>query len=329
MPTPLSLAPKLAEALGLKTELFLKREDQHPFGSHKGRSIPKMIEKYAAEGQRDFVISSSGNAALAAAMEINEYNEKNKEKISLKIFVGENIPKDKMEMINGVIARSLPAGKAGTATKQFQWDRHAPSGLAMTLIQTANPKQSAFLEEKNKQAKNLRQSTDDSALIGYEDLAKELAEIKNLAAVFVPTSSGTTAQGLWLGFKKFGLDPQIHIVQTTACHPMVEEKKLDSLRQLADRGNDKKNEDDSRSLADAIVDKVAHRKEKVLAALNESNGAGWVASDEEIKTAIALAEKTEGVKISANSALSLVGLKKALEQGRRFNGATVCLITGQ
>jgi len=310
MPTPLSPASKLADALGLKTELFLKREDQHPFGSHKGRSIPKMIEKYASIGQRDFVISSSGNAALAAAMAINEYNAKNKEKISLKIFVGENIPKDKLEMI---------------------MDSRLRGNDRLTLKKVANPKQAAFLEEKNKQTKNLRQSTDDSALIGYEDLAEELAEIKNLAAIFVPTSSGTTAHGLWLGFKKLGLNPQIHIVQTEACHPMAEEKKLDSRL----RGNDKKSannksgEGDKSSLADAIVDKVAHRKEKVLTALNESNGAGWVASDEEIKTAIALIEKTEDIKISPNSALALVGFKKALEQGRKFSGPVVLLITGR
>lgn len=290
-------APKLAKALGLKTELFLKREDQHPFGSHKGRSIPKMIEKYVAEGRRDFVISSSGNAALAAAMATNEYNAKNNEKISLKIFVGENIPKDKMEMIKKEMTKNV------------------------ALEQVANPKQSTFLEEKNKQAKNLRQSTDDSALIGYEDLAKELAEIKNLAAVFVPTSSGTTAQGLWLSFKKFGLKPQIHIVQTEACHPIIDGTKDTKYKIL--------NTKYKSSLADAIVDKVAHRKEKVLAALNESNGAGWVANDEEIKTAVALAEQTEGVKISSNSALSLVGFKKALEQGRKFSGPVVLLITGR
>ncbi|MDD4476982.1 MAG: PLP-dependent lyase/thiolase [Patescibacteria group bacterium] len=299
MLTPQFKTPRLAKIIGLKNELYLKREDLHPYGSHKGRSIPLMIEKYAKEKLRDFVVSSSGNAALASALYISEYNKRHPQKsLTLKIFVGKNIEKEKMKNLKRTIRG-----------KKF-----------IILSQTANPKQSAFQMEKNNLAKNLRQSTDDSALIGYKKLAAELSKIKNLSAVFIPTSSGATAQAIYLSFKKIGINPQIHIVQTTACHPIADEINKDEEQTI---------ENTKKSLASAIVDKIAHRKKEVSEAVKKSNGDGWIINDQEIKTAIKITEKTTGIKISPNSALSMAGLSQAVKQGRQFSGSVVCLLTGK
>lgn len=292
MITPQTQAKNLAAALQLKNPLYLKCEDLHPLGSHKGRSLPFMIKKYAGEGWRAFVISSSGNAALATALYISELNRKNPENpLTLEIFLGENINEEKL----------LEIKKAAT-------DKN------ISTQQVKNPKQSAFRAEKTGKTKNLRQSTDDNALFGYEELAKELAEIKDLSAVFIPSSSGTTAQGLYEGFKKLGLNPQIHIVQTDFCHPFVAKNVL------APSG---------RPLAGAIVDKVAHRKTAVLSAIKNSRGNGWMATNEEIALAVKLLKKTEKISISPNSALSLAGLIQALEAGQKFNGPIALLCTGR
>ena len=186
MITPQNQANKLASAIGLQTPLYLKREDLHPSGSHKGRSIPLMIEHYTRQGARDFVISSSGNAALAAAKFVIEHNRadsrfRGNDKLKLSIFVGKKIDDVKLK---GIL--------------RFAQDDNRKRVM---IRQVANPKQAAFQMDKLGRVKNLRQSTDDIALLGYEELAKELAEIKNLSAVFIPTSSGTTAQGLYEGFK--------------------------------------------------------------------------------------------------------------------------------
>lgn len=296
MLTPQLKYPKLASALKLSGDLYFKREDLHPFGSHKGRSIPLMITRYAKAGWTNFVISSSGNAALAALLAVKGYNAKHKKApLTLKIFVGKKIAKDKQRMINDKTIN----------------DKN------ISINQVANPKQQAFLLEKSGLAKNLRQSTDNSALAGYEELAKELTKIKNLAAIFIPTSSGTTAEGLFLGFKNLNLKPQIHVVQTEACHPIASgfNPKLTAVNT-------------STSLASAIVDKVAHRKEAVIKAAKANGGAGWIIDDKEIKAAMRLAKKYARINISPNSALSLAGLKKAILDGWKFNGAVVCLITG-
>jgi len=295
--TPQNSYSELAKALGVP-ELILKREDLHPYGSHKGRSIPYMIEEYMKQGYRDFVISSSGNAALAA---IHWAKDKN---VNLKIFVGGKISDEKLKRLKSEI-------------------RNPKSEILIEKVE--RPKQSAFLEAKNNERViNLRQSTDDLALAGYKTLAAELRQIKNLQAIFVPTSSGTTAQALG----KFLPDIQIHIAQTTACHPIAEIFSPYEVREHLSRFYIGR-EIERGSLANAIVDKVAHRKEKVIEVIKTTNGFGWIISDEEIKNAIKLVKETADIDISPNSALALAGLQKAIKNGWRFTDAVVCLITGK
>ncbi|OGH69471.1 MAG: hypothetical protein A2754_00850 [Candidatus Magasanikbacteria bacterium RIFCSPHIGHO2_01_FULL_47_8] len=291
MKTPQLPIHKLSLALGLASEVWLKREDLHHYGSHKGRSIPLMIAHYHKEGATQFSISSSGNAALAAALSIQAHNKnKPSDPLSLQIFVGENIDATKLKQL-----------------KKFT-DQH------ISLTQSANPKQQTLKWAKTNAAIQLRQSTDENALTGYTELAEELSKIENLTAVFVPTSSGTAAVGLYLGFKKLNLNPQIHIIQTTSCHPMVPSPL--PLPPLP-------------SIATAIVDKVAHRKLAVLEIIKNSHGSGWVATNEEIIKAIKLVKETTGIDISPNSALSVVGLMQAIHAGSTFSGPVVCLITGK
>lgn len=295
MLTPQTPAKKLAKKIGLTVPLYLKREDLHPHGSHKGRSIPPMIKKYVQDGWNSFCISSSGNAAISAAVTVNEYNKKNKnKKLKLTIFTGKNINAKKLQVLKKLANKNI------------------------SLKKSANPKQSAFQMEKNKLAKNLRQSTDDTALIGYADLAKELSKIKKISAILIPASSGTAAQALQEKFKKIGLNPQIHIAQTPQVHPLAD--AFFDVYTPAKSG---------RSLAEAIVDKIAHRREKVAAALKDSRGHAWICADEEIKNAIKLAKKMEKISVSPNSALALAGLLRALKSGWKFNGPIVCVFTGR
>lgn len=291
MITPQKKANKLAKNIGLTTPLYLKREDLHPLLSHKGRSLPYMIEIYIAQGHASFVVSSSGNAALAAGLFIKKYNQKNKDKLMLKIFVGENIDNKKLRLLKKLQDKNI------------------------SITKTKNPKQNAFQMNKNKTAKLLRQSTDDLALVGYKSLARELSQIKNISAIFIPTSSGTTAQGLYEAFQKLKITPQIHIVQTTACHPLAEEfSKTKNISQ--------------KSLANAIVDKVAHRKEKIIAEIKNSHGFGWIADNKQIEETIKITQQAEKIKLSPNSALSIVGLRQAIKNNWNFTGPIVCLVTG-
>ena len=300
MKTPQVSFPELATALGV-SELWLKREDLHHFGSHKGRSIPFMIDHYwHKENIFNFVISSSGNAALAGALHVQHHNENNPDKkITLKIFVGNKIPAEKLQKLTELV------------------DEH------ITIEQVANPRQAAFQIDASGTAKLIRQSTDDLALKGYKELAEELNHIPNLQAIFIPTSSGTTAQALGEAFQHLEQKPQIHIVQTKAVHPIA-----DSFQSVMCPTHGKYVADPESSIAGAIVDKIANRKFPVVDAILKSNGKGWIVTDSEIEFAQKTVKDTINLDISPNSALAIAGISEAKLSGHQFSGAIVALITG-
>ncbi len=286
--------PELSTALGLTQEIWLKREDLHRHGSHKGRSIPLMIDEAARTGIRKFVISSSGNAALSAIISVQNHNKsKPSDPFSLEIFIGPNIDLKKQAKLT------------------------AAADAYIKISQVPNPRQSAFQFEKTEGCCLLRQATSEIALRGYMDLAQELSKIENLSAVFIPTSSGTTAEGLALGFQKLGLNPQMHIAQTQSCHPFVD----------AINGSVTPPSTEA-SLATAIVDKVGLRKDRVAEQVKTSGGAGWIITNDEINGAIALVKKTKDIAISPTSALSVAALTQAIKKHQAFSGPVVCLITG-
>ncbi len=293
--TPLEHYPDLAAAIGA-SDLYFKREDLHPYGSHKGRSIPPMVESYYKKGDRHFAISSSGNAALAAALAINELNEKNSELAQLDIFVGNHVSPHKLERLKKVAAES---------------DGH------IRVLVKERPLQ-ALTQAVNDGMRSLRQSTDDLALVGYSSLAEELAAEKSTAkgaAIFIGTSSGTTAQALAAYFIKKKLPIQVHIVQTSSCHPISDAFG-------AYEGPDE------RSDADAITDITGQRKSVLVPLIEKTGGTGWFADNEQIRTALDLVKKHAGLDISANSALSIVGAMQAAYSGYDIKGPAICMICG-
>jgi len=303
--TPAESYPKLADAVGLAdaNKLVFKREDLHPYGSHKGRSIPVMIDSYTQAGDRQFAISSSGNAALAAGLYVQESNAgKNaSDPLSLDIFVGNHIAPHKADKLKAIAAN----------------DDH------IRVLLKERPLQ-ALTQAMNEGARSLRQSTDDLALIGYETLAEELAETagaveqngsKKAGAVFIGTSSGTTAQALAEYFLKNKTPIQVHIVQTSSCHPIAEAfESYDG--------------PDEASIADAIVDKTAHRKETLVALVGKTGGRGWTATNDEIEAAQDLVQEYIGLEISTNSALSVAGLMQAAALGWELPDVAICMICG-
>ena len=285
--TPHEKYPELAKALGVK-ELYFKREDLHPLGSHKGRSIPVMIDHYYKKGTKRFAISSSGNAALAAALYIRNFID-----AELDIFVGQHIAPHKLERLKIAIDKS-PRINIYTKERPLQ----------------------ALTQAIQEGATSLRQSTDDLALAGYQSLAEELTAIPKVGSVFIGTSSGTTAQALADYFLNNKFQIQVHIVQTPACHAMI------------DAFNSCDTEAET-SLADAIVDKTAFRKNALIPMVARTGGAGWCAKNGDIETALKLTAQSTGLEISANSALSVVGVMQAVYASHDLNGAAICIICGE
>jgi threonine dehydratase len=295
MVTPNQDAPELAAALGASS-IYLKREDLHHYGSHKGRSIPEMMNTYVEKGQNRFVISSSGNAALAAALHTKTLNENLLEannpgpNIRLTIYVGNKVNPQKFQKL-----KDLEDEEINVFVREYPL--HALSeSIAEGMV-------------------SLRQSTDDTALVGYASLAQELEAIPNLGAIFIGTSSGTCAQALaqYFSDKKSGV--QVHIVQTSSCHPMFDEFAT----------YDGPNE---RSIADAIADKTALRKSTLVPLVKNTGGRGWCVTNDEIGLAMDLTREHSGLEISPNSALSVAGAAQAISMGYEIEGAIACMICG-
>ena len=297
MITPIENYPDLAKAIGV-SKVFFKREDLHPYASHKGRSIPVMIKKYAEAGDTKFVVSSSGNAGLAAALFIHEWNAnpKNSTKLSLDVLVGQNVAPLKLERLKGLADENI---RVMIKERPLQ---------ALTVA----------IEEGSR---SLRQSTDDTALLGYGELADELLEASQTGSIFIGSSSGTTAQALARSFLDAAagsakVNFQVHPVQTSSCHPFVDAfESYDG--------------PDEASIADAIVDKVAHRKDALVPLVKETNGRGWTVTNEDIEAAQTLVYDHTSLEISTNSALSVAGLVKAVELGYELVGPAICMICGE
>ncbi|MCX6715428.1 MAG: PLP-dependent lyase/thiolase [Candidatus Taylorbacteria bacterium] len=290
--TPTEQYNQLGKAIGISGGLSFKREDLHPYGSHKGRSIPVMIDHYVKNGDHSFAISSSGNAGLAAALYTKELNsKKSSQPIKLDVYIGLNAAPHKAERLKELA------------------DDH------IRVLVKERPIQ-ALTQAVTDGYRSLRQSTDDTAMIGYESLAIELMQSGKAGTVFVGTSSGTTAEALAQYFLDNKSAIQVHIVQTSSCHPMVDAfESYDG--------------PDEASIADAIVDKVAHRKDKLVPLIKKTGGRGWTVTNDEIEAAQDLVLEHTGLEISTNSALSVAGLMKAAALGHEFNGAVICMICGE
>ena len=85
--TPCTNCSKLAKHMGMKY-VYLKREDLNPTGSFKDRSLAYQISAHLQDGEKNFVISSSGNAAISAIGYCRKAN------CNLHVYISDKIPDD-------------------------------------------------------------------------------------------------------------------------------------------------------------------------------------------------------------------------------------------
>jgi threonine dehydratase len=289
--TPQKKYSHLAQILKIP-EVWIKKEYLNESGSHKIRLINFLFQKYIRQGEKEFTISSSGNAAIAAAYYLQKINKD--PRLTLNIFVSPQIEKSKWQ-------RLVKICKASPQIK---------------IKKTKKPKQEAFIFAQKNKAIFLRGSTEPQAEKAYEGLGQEIQKIPSLQAIFIPTSSGLTALGTFSAFSQANNKTEIHIVQTAKIHPFSANFDSDFKPQKT-------------SLASAIVDKVGKRKKEVIKIIKKTNGWGWTINDQELKNAQKIVELNTNLdKINYDSLLSIAGLIKAQKNGWNFKGPVCCLFTG-
>ena len=161
--TSLEDAPGIASWAGVE-RLWLKREDLNPTGSHKDRGAQKQITRCVGDRRRVAVISSSGNAALAAATYGAKFG------VTVVALVSPSTERARVRQV-------LDAGGR--------------------VVVTTKPINYSLRLSRVRRWPDLRPSQSADALEGFRSLASELeAELTAGVAVFAYASSGTTFQAL-------------------------------------------------------------------------------------------------------------------------------------
>lgn len=168
-------------------QLHFKREDYNLTGSVKDRGMCFQISALLNNGHKEFVISSSGNAAISAAAYCQLA------KVKLTIFVSSKINQHKFARL-----QSYP----------------------FKIIQTKRPVSGAHRYAKQHNAYNLRPSKDSLGMEGYKTIGFELQQqLPKCRSIFFPVSSANTLVGVCKVYEK-NL-PSIHAVQTTQTHQLA------------------------------------------------------------------------------------------------------------
>ena len=258
----------------------IKNEYANPNQSFKDRGLAYQISKHYQEEKTKFALSSSGNAAISSAYIAKKYS------LDLELFLAKSIDQKKFEKIMS-ISNSSNSINVNTSNR--------PRSDLMKFVNS------------NSSVTNLRGSTDPYAISGYKTIAYEIVEqFPEVDAIFIPCSSGTSTLGIAEGFSELKKSVAIHICQTTKTNPIA--KTFD--RNYITTEN---------SFADAITDKVAHRKKSICAIIEQTGGSGWVISDQDLMHAKEVSEAWNFELLTFNSLLSLAGLLKSRERNNIFN----------
>jgi len=270
-----------------ENEVYLKRDDMLQLGCSKQRSLPLMIYSHLQKGETKFCVSSSGNAALVSAFCAMQASSIE----SMFIYLSSGISDSKLQKFVDYL--DIDCDVQDLREEIFIIDN-----LKIQLVE--DPRQEAFNQSKLGYV-NLRGSTDDSALTGFASITDELVEQlgSDIDAVFVPASSGTTAQGIYQGFLNYGLKPQIHVVQTSKVKTLI--------KNLATQNQGVVELDHP---SESIVDIIGHRKKQIQEIISDSMGYGWIIGSQEVAEAKAELEGY-GIYTSFDSALAYAAYLKA------------------
>lgn len=258
---------------------YLKREDQNPTGSAKDRAIPFQIENLKRLGFTKAVISSTGNAAISAAhfCQLNQ--------IELTIFLSYKVNQNKLDLL-----------------KKFSAE----------IILSHQPISDAIKFAKKNQSYLLRQSTDPSALTGYQQISLEIIEdLPNITSIFIPVGSGTTLFGI---AQKLPSSTKIFAVQSASNCPISKHFDTDFVIE-------------NRLITDALSAKFISQKNQIFSTINTFHGSAFTVQNEAILLANQLLE-SKNIITSLEGSLALAGYQKAIKNGIDVGNFPVILLTG-
>lgn len=292
--TPLEENEDINHLLGVQ-HVFFKREDKNETGSLKGRSLCYQVSLNKQRGHKAAVISTSGNAGVAAAAYAKEAGMK------MFIFISPDTEKAKIEDMQKYDPVIIKSSRA---------------------IRFAN-----YVAARYK-IPNLRPSSDDDSIEGFKSIALEIADAAGeVDAVFTFVTSGSSFVGMYRGFEravkegKIGRLPRMYAVQSGEVFSIAEEfeENIPIIRA-------RKGEGEGQLSAGRLGVRHTKRKMEILEAVCKTKGRGVYVNDEDIETArIFLAERE--IDTSSEGCASFAAFVR-LQNSENFQKA-VCILSGK
>ncbi|NUN13188.1 MAG: pyridoxal-phosphate dependent enzyme [Myxococcales bacterium] len=271
------LGPLFRRAVFRGVPMVLWREDLCPNGSHKDRSLAVQIALYRHQGKKTVCLSSSGNAAIAAAAACRVAG------LRLVVFVSKKM----------ALGKLMPLCRYGAHVIQ--------SERAMSLC---NEFSSAFA------IPNLRPSMDDAALEGYKTLAFFAAEQQlGIDALVCYSTSGSTLCGISRGYDS------LRTYGWTGSIPALVAAQAGTSAAIAQTFGYVPSGELHRSLIGDLGAKRSRRHGEVVRALRAGGGgAVWIDDSQILAAQQWLLD--QGVNTSLESACATAAAMRWIDEGR-------------
>jgi threonine synthase len=247
---------------------IFKREDENPTGSHKARALAYQVSYLRSKGHKLLLVSSSGNAAIAAGA----YSSLGG--IKLIAFVDENTPKPKVNEIK----------KSG-----------------QVVLFCAKPINFAKYAARIFDIPNLRPSYDDLSIEPYQSIAFELYDefSDSIDAVFMFPTSASSLIGTAKGYLKLKEEGRLKNA------PKVIAVQTGDITSIAGHFVSKVPHG-AVSLAGALGVKSTRRTDEAVSHIKKLGGTSIIVSPDEIKRADELLRR-HGIITSKEGAASFAG----------------------
>lgn len=291
--TPVVEAPGPARELGLSA-LFVKDDGRNPTGSLKDRASAVGVTRARWLGRREVTCSSTGNAASSLAGFAAEAA------IAAYIFVPADAPEAKVAQL--VVYGAKVFLVEGTYEDAFRTCQASVEAFGWYNRNCAiNP----YLVEGKKTC---------GLEIG-EQMRGRMPDV-----VTVALGDGCTTAGIWKGLvemKRYGLIdrlPRLIAVQAERAAPLA---------RTFERGDERIEPVDAKTLADSINVGAPRNGVKALRAVRASGGAVVTASDDAILSWVPRLARATGVFAEPTGVAALAGLEAAIEKGLVRRGERV------
>ena len=288
--------------------VYFIREDKNFTGSLKDRSLAYQVSLAKQNGKKELVISTSGNAGIAAAAYCQKAG------IKLYVFISPETEKAKiveMQKYDPIIIKSKRA------------------------MRLAN-----YLAAKYK-IENLRPSLNDSSIEGFKSIAFEIFEnLGEVDAIFTYVTSGSSFVGIGRAYKyllenkEIKKIPKLFAIQSGDIFSVVELSLRGARANAVSEKATKQSRIYTQNVLDTVVNsragkfgiKNTRRKKEIIELIRSSDGKGIYVNDKEVQEAKKILENNK-IYTSLEGCASFAGIIKSNEKNK-FN-KVVCILSGK